>query len=211
MLLGSLKNSFQGMRSEVKFTRIALILAIFSTMVTSCSALRRDQPVVVVPPTMTEKAWVSKTQAQDEYTIAWALYIAMMLGNVTPQNADIVKQAIGPLLDPSIYQETMAAIDKQIQQIRQDRVSTHFEGQKVLRDNTNPNKFFVTGHSVAEGPAGDRKRENRTYEFELKIHDYHPVISWLSTNSGEARTQDVLDREAENAERLLKRQQKHKG
>lgn len=211
MLFGSLKNSFQGMRSEVQFTRIALVLAIISTMVTSCSALRRDQPVVVVPPTLTEKAWVSKTQAEDEYTSAWALYIAMMLGNVTPSNADIVKQAIGPLLDPSIYQETMAAMDKQILQIRQDRVSTHFEGQKVLRDTINTNKFFVSGHSVAEGPAGDRKRENRTYEVELKIHDYRPVITWISTNTGDPRTQDVLDREAQNAERLLKRQQKHKG
>ena len=211
MLFGNLKKSFSGLQGEVKFYRTALILLVFAQMVTSCASLRREEKVTVIPPTLTEKAWVSKTQASGEYTSAWALYLGMMLGNVNPDNADIIKEAIGPILDPSIYQDVMVVLDKQIQQIRQDRVSLSFEPKKVLRDNLNPSKFYVSGYSVAEGPAGDRKRENRTYEFELVIKDYRPNLTWMATTRGDPRTQDVKDREAESAERQAKRQSHSRG
>ncbi|WP_137887491.1 TraE/TraK family type IV conjugative transfer system protein [Pseudomonas sp. 2FE] len=196
MLLKTLTNSFDGMRGENQFLRIAAAALLVSNLVVSCSAMNRDEVVTLVPPTLTEKTWLSKTQAAGEYTEAWALYIAMMIGNVNPHNATVVKDAIGPILDKAIYQETMTVLDKQIHQIRQDRVSLNFEPQKVLRDNVNPNKFYVTGRSISEGPAGDKKRSNRTYEIELTIQDYRPNLTWVGTNTGDARTQDIIDREA---------------
>lgn len=208
MLLKSLKNSFDGMRGENQFLRIAIAGLVLSNLVVSCSAINKEQVVTVIPPTLTETAWVSKTQSSGEYTDAWALYIAMMLGNVTPQNASVVKEALGPILDKAIYQDTMKVLDTQIHQIRQDRVTLSFEPMKVLRDNLNLNKFYVTGRSVSEGPAGDKKRTNRTYEFELTIKDYKPVLSWLSTNSGDARTQDVVDRESSKAAKQAEREKR---
>lgn len=208
MLLKSLSTSFDGMRGENQFLRIAVAALLLSNLLVSCSALNRDEVVTVVPPTLTEKSWVSKSQSDGEYTDAWALYIAMLLGNVTPHNAAVVKDAIGPILDESIYQETMTVLDKQIHQIRQDRVSLSFEPQKVLRDNVNAHKFYVTGRSVSEGPAGDKKRNNRTYEFELKIRDYKPVLTWIGTNSGDARTPDVIEREESKAAKQAERERR---
>lgn len=208
MLFKSLSNSFDGMRGENQFLRIAVAGLVLSNLLVSCYALNKDEVVTVIPPTLTETAWVSKTQSSGEYADAWALYIAMMLGNVTPHNASVVKDALGPILDKSIYQDTMKVLDTQIHQIRQDRVTLSFEPQKVLRDNLNENKFYVTGRSVSEGPAGDKKRSNRTYEFELMIKDYKPVLSWVSTNSGDARTQDVVDRENSKAEKQAEREKR---
>jgi conjugal transfer pilus assembly protein TraE len=205
MLSSILQNSFDGMRGENKFLRIMVAVLGIGLWVSSCTAMKKDHIVTVVPPTLTEKAWVSKTQSSSDYTEAWALYISMMLGNVTPANATIVKDAIGPILDSDIYQSTMDVLDKQIFQIRQDRVSLSFEPQKVLRDTVNPNRFFVTGRSVTEGPAGDKRRTNRTYEMELVIDNYKPVLSWISTNNGDARTQDVIDRERKKEERAAER------
>lgn len=210
MLLKKLSKSFDGMRDENKFLRLAVAGLVMVNLVVSCSAMNKDEIVTVIPPTLTETAWVSKTQSASEYTDAWALYIAMMIGNITPSNASVVKDAIGPILDKSIYQETMTVLDKQIFQIRQDRVSLSFEPQKVLRDSSNPKKFFVTGRAVSQGPAGDKKRSNRTYELELEIRDYKPVLSWVSTNSGNPRTQDVIDRETVKAEKQAEREKKQK-
>lgn len=92
--------------------------------------MKKDQIITVVPPTLTETAWVSKTQSSSEYTTAWAMYVGMLLGNVTPENATIIKDALGPILHPDIYQSTMEVLDKQIFQIRQDRVTLSFEPQK---------------------------------------------------------------------------------
>lgn len=210
MLLRSLKKTFDGMRSENQFLRLCIAGLIFGNVVVSCTAMTKDEIVSIVPPTLTEKAWLSKSQASSEYTEAWAFYIANMIGNVTPSNATVVKDAIGPLLDSSIYQSVMNVLDNQIRQIRQDRVSLSFEAEKVLRDNVNHNKLYVTGRSVSEGPAGDKKRTARTYEMELKIVNYKPVLSWISTNTGDARTSDVIEREEAKAKRIAEREAKHK-
>lgn len=210
MLSSYLQNSFDGMRGENKFLRLLVALLGIGLWVSSCTAMKKDHIITVVPPTLTETAWVSKAQSSSEYTEAWALYVGMMLGNVTPANAAIVKEAIGPLLEPDIYQSTMDVLDKQIFQIRQDRVSLSFEPQKVLRDTVNPNRFFVTGRSVTEGPAGDKRRTNRTYEMELIIKNYKPVLSWIGTNTGDARTQDVIDRELKQQQQAEEREARQK-
>lgn len=208
MIFKSLKNSFDGMRGENQFLRLAVFGLVVSNLLISCSALNRDEVVTVVPPTLTETAWVSKTQSDSAYTEAWALYIATLLGNVTPHNASVVKEALGPILEKGIYQDTMKVLDDQIRQIRQDRVTLSFEPHKVLRDNLNLNKYYVTGRSVSEGPAGDKKRGNRTYEIELSIKGYKPVLSWIGTNTGDARTQDILDREASKANKQAEREKR---
>ncbi|QCT95447.1 pilus assembly protein (plasmid) [Stutzerimonas degradans] len=211
MLLSNLKNSFDGMRGENKFLRMTVAAMTVALIASSCSAMKKDQIITVVPPTMTEQGWVSKTQSSSEYTTAWAMYVAMLVGNVTPENASVIKEAIGPLLHPDIYQSTMEVLDKQIFQIRQDRVSLSFEPQKVLRDSVKENRFFITGNSISEGPAGGKRRSSRTYELDLKIQNYKPVITWLSTNSGDARTQDVIDREAKMEQKLKEREERRRG
>lgn len=202
MLAKNFKESFDTLRGEAKFLRLIVLGLIISNLFASCMAVTKDQVVTVIPPTLIEQSWVSTASAGEEYTSAWAMYIAMLLGNVTPSNANMVKEAIGPILDSSIYQNVMEVLDHQIFLIRQDRVSLNFEAQKVIRDNANPNKFFVVGRSVSEGPIGDKKRQERTYELELKIRNYRPLVSWINTYSGEARTQELLDRKAEEDARL---------
>ncbi len=211
MLLSNLKNSFDGMRGENKFLRLILFAMTVALIASSCSAMKKDQIITVVPPTLTETAWVSKTQSSSEYTTAWAMYVGMLLGNVTPENATIIKDALGPILHPDIYQSTMEVLDKQIFQIRQDRVTLSFEPQKVLRDTVNEHRFFITGNSVSEGPAGGKRRSNRTYEVDLQIKNYKPVITWISTNTGDARTQDVIDREARKAQKIKEREERRRG
>ncbi len=103
MLLKSMSQSFDGMRGENKFLRIAIVALIVSNLFVSCSAINKDEIVTVVPPTMTEKSWVSKTDSSAEYVDAWAMYIAMLLGNVSPENAGVVKEAIGPILAPACW------------------------------------------------------------------------------------------------------------
>jgi len=206
MILKTMKNTFDGMRGENHFLRLCIAGLLASNIVTSCAVMTRDEIVAVVPPTLTEKSWVSKNTASQDYTESWAYFVAQLVGNVTPHNANVVKDALGPLLSQDIYQNVMKVLDEQIMQIRQDRVTLLFEPEKVLRDNANPNKMYVTGRSVTEGPAGGKKRASRTYEIELTVVNYKPVITWISTNSGDPRTADVVAREnaknAKMAERL---------
>ena len=201
MLKSIFQDTFDGMRGENKFLRIAVLGLMALMVVQFWSTATKEQVVAIVPPTMTEKGWVSETDSSGTYSDAWVLYVAMMLGNVTPDNAEVVKSAIGPILHPEIYQNVMTVLADQIQSIRKDRVSMAFQPDKVLRDSEKRNRFYVTGRAVTEGPTGDKSRTARTYEIELAIKDFKPVIEWISTYAGAPRTSDVLARERAVEER----------
>lgn len=204
MLTKYFQQSFDGMRGENKFMRIALLCTVILLFIQHCANQNKEQIITIVPPTMTETGWLSKTSAGSEYTESWAMYVAMLLGNVTPQNAGIVKDSLGSLLAPDLYQDVMAVMDNQIHQIRQDRVSMSFEPDKILRDPDNLNRLYVTGRSTTEGVTGNKVRTNRTYEVDLIIRNYKPVIQWVSTYAGGPRTAEVIARERAIEERQEK-------
>ncbi|MFB8832025.1 TraE/TraK family type IV conjugative transfer system protein [Azotobacter sp. CWF10] len=98
MLAKNLKDTFDTLRGEAKFLRMVVLGLIVANLFVSCVAISRDQVVTVVPPTLAEQSWVSKTKAGEEYTEAWAMYIAMLLGNVTPRTPPWSRKRSAPYL-----------------------------------------------------------------------------------------------------------------
>lgn len=201
MLFKGFEKSFDGMRGENKFMRIALTALVILLFAQHCSNSSKDEIITIIPPTLAEKSWVSETQASAEYVESWAMYVSMLLGNVNPANADIAKESIGKLLAPEIYQDIMTVMDDQIHKIRQDRVSMTFEPEKILRDAVQPELFYVTGRSITEGPTGDKTRVNRTYEIKVGMFNYRPRVTWIQTYSGSPRTPDIVEKERAIEER----------
>ena len=201
MLLKYFEKSFDGMRGENKFMRIAVAALIILLFAQHCSTSNKSEIITVVPPTLAEKSWLSETQASAEYVESWAMYVSMLLGNVNPANADVAKDAIGQLLSPDIFQNVMTVMDDQIHKIRQDRVSMTFEPEKILRDGVQSDLFYVTGRSISEGPTGDKTRVNRTYEVRVMMKNYRPSVTWVQTYTGSPRTPDVIEKEKALEER----------
>ena len=173
--------------------------------------ISQDPVNTVIPPTMTEQGWIDSNSASDEYTEAWALYVATVVGNVNPSTAGMIRTTLEPLLDNSIYQDVINVVEDQVNQIRQDRVVIKFEPKEVLRERQNLNKFFVVGRSVMTGPNGRPKRSNITYEIEMKIQNYKPTITFLSTYSGRPKTEDVVRREKASNEAKARMEKAHDG
>lgn len=188
-------NSIKGIQLENlghRYTNLALSFAVIAL---SVAMFTKTSIITVVPPTLAERAWVDSNNASAEYVESWALYVAQTLGNVTPGTSAMIRQAIAPLLVPAIYQETVNAIEKQVQDFRRDRVVLSFEPKRVVRERVNPNVFFVSGRSFMEGPTGDKTSQDITYEIRLLIKDYQPKIAAVSSYKGGPRTTDVIDRQ----------------
>ncbi|WP_165678343.1 TraE/TraK family type IV conjugative transfer system protein [Metapseudomonas otitidis] len=207
MKLSIFKRNFNGTVSENKFLRVSLAGSIVVNFILAIFVGSKSTVVSVTPPTLVESAWVSASQASEEYTESWALYIANTVGNVTPGSSAMIRKTIEPLLDPGIYQDVVNKIESQVHEIRRDRVRISFEAKEILREKNNPNKFFVVGRSLMEGPNGKPERSNTTYEVDLVIRNYKPIITYLTTYEGKPRTEDVLRRE-EKTENARKRMEK---
>lgn len=197
-------NTAAGLKKENATFKVLLYAMVVINGLLTVVALHKESIQTITPPTLVEQAWVDENVASDTYTEAWAMYVALVLGNVTPGTAQMIQKIMDPLLSADIYQDFVNLLQKQVGEIRRDRVTLKFEPRKITREPGKPSLFYVTGRSTMEGPTGKKEREDRTYVVEIRIKRYKPIIEFIETYKGGPRTEVVqsrLDRAQENKER----------
>lgn len=152
----------------------------------AATLMSRSQVVTIVPPNLTQTTWLDENAASAPYMRAWAVYVAQSLGNANPTSVDMVKDAIGPFLDAKIYTEMMKRIDDQIDQIKRDRISLYFTPNRVITDPTAPGVFFVEGNQGLEGISGAPVVKPMTFQVNVDIKGYRPVITYVNIAQGKA-------------------------
>lgn len=205
MKLAQFLQTWRGTRLENLVQRWTILTLIVSNIVLGLVALGRGATVSVsVPPGLGDAVTVSRHESDLDYQRAWGLFLATLLGNVTPGNADIVKKSIEPLLAPAIYRHAVRVLSEQVEAVKRDRVAMRFEARQVKFE-VSSGKVFVEGFSVVSGAAGKEERNPRTYEFLIKVENYRPVIEHIDNYIGAARTSgelERLDRLEENKQRI---------
>lgn len=176
----------EGLLSENRFSRLLLLAMAGVLVAVSFVAVSKEQVVTIQPYTLSDEAWVSKSDASQSYKEAWGLLLATLTGNVTPASLRFVRERLEPLLSPQIYQQVMEAIEVQALYIRNDRISMRFEPREVVYE-PNSNIVFVTGDSFLTSASGETIRDRRTYEYRIDIRNYQPVVSYIDTYTGRPR------------------------
>lgn len=203
-----LLQTWEGVQAENKWNRIFIVLLLVGQLVLAVQLFSKETVVTIQPWTLNDDAWVTADAASASYKEAWGFALATLFGNVTPANVDFIKERIELLLSPSIYNEVMDVLEMQSQQIKIDRVTIRFEPRFVEYE-PKTGKVFVYGNSFTRGVARDKEdRSERTYEFELSISNYLPVLEHLDTYEGRPRTESVLERLQRREERQKERRSK---
>lgn len=123
--------SWQGTQLENRWQRFLIAVLVLSNLLLAVAAFSRNTVVAIQPPTLSETAEVSRNQATQPYLESWGLYLAELMGNVTPGNVSFIRVAIEPLLSPAVYQQVVDALEIQARQIREDRVTLKFQPRQV--------------------------------------------------------------------------------
>ena len=186
--------SWQGSISENKFHRVMLSVQSVCLVVALIGWQSKDRVTVIVPPTLNEKAEVAKNSATKGYKKSWGLYVAQIMGNISPANVDFVVESLSSLMDGEMYSKfrTMAAIE--VDNIKRNGMSVSFEPRSVTYEKET-DKIFVSGNSTIQA-AGSQSPQSFTRVFEviINIRNGVPSISLLDTYQGQAKTRDVLAR-----------------
>ena len=188
--------TFQGLKAENRWNRVVILGLLGLCLGETAMLAVRPTVVTIKPWTLSQDAQITERSASQSYIEAWGLALAELLGNVTPSTADFIATRLGPLLDPSIYHEVIDAVQANAEELRNDRVSMRFEPRRVTFEKST-GKVFVTGTSyVRQGMSLEsEKAMQRTYEFVIRISNYAPVITYIDTYQGRAKTVDVERRE----------------
>lgn len=151
------------------------------------------ETIVLVPPTLDDRVVVSADAASDGYKTAWALYVAQLLGNITPGNADFVGEQISGLFAPAAYRDMSDAFLEQIMAISEDRITVEFEPREVIFEGASE-KVFVHGAFRAAGPGGAPDEFARTFEMRVDIRFGRPWITHFAAYEDLPRTIEALER-----------------
>lgn len=159
-----------------------LSLAVTVLILASALAFRREA-VVLVPPTINSEARIGVSSADSEMQVAWGLYLATLMGNVTPNTAPFLTQKIGRNLSPRTYQRVVDAIEAQAKQVREQALSVSFSPQ-LARYDEKLQKVVVTGEVIVRDVRGIEARELRTYEMGFIVQNYTVLLDSLRTMQG---------------------------
>ena len=188
MDIGSFQAAAASQGKEIKFYRMTILGLVVALLGMMYLLSQKDQLVTIIPNNMTEPAQVSKGFANSEFKKSWALSLSVQMGNLTPTTLGYTVENLKPLLSSRIYGDVVAAMSRQAEAFKQDRITISFEPREVSYEQET-GKAFVTGVAEERGVgAKTPKVTTRTYEYNLAVSNYAVVINDLNVYEGPART-----------------------
>ena len=183
MKLSLFMDTWRGTRAMNRFLMIGAIALSLSNLIFGVAAMSRKTTVVLVPPEVPERFEVSVNAANSAYYQSWALYLASILGNVTPANMGMIEEAIGPFLSSDLYPRLIGSVHEEIDGIRRSRVTTVFRPARI-ESKAGSSIFEVTGQHTIVSPGGAETTTMRTYVFHLKIVQGRPTVTEFEVRNG---------------------------
>lgn len=178
-----LSERFSGLHSDNRVLRLSVVFLIITNAALVFGFVFKTQIVTVVPSNVMTRSTYTASSADEGALSSWGLYLADLLGNVTPSNADFTANTVGHLLAPSIYKTVMDGIANQVSKIKTDQLSLQFDPAEV-HFNAAKNAVTVNGWLTTTDSHGTSQREQRTYEIYFDVVNYQPRVVGLTSYLG---------------------------
>ena len=164
--------------ADNRLMKITNAVAMLVILILGISVVSKKTTVVMQPPPLADQASIGPNQASPEMYKAWGLHIANILGNVNPDTAGFVVEAISPILTARMYQPVRDAVKEQATKLSRERISISFTPNGVDYD---PNEHVVTvyGELTTRGLRDAVQRENTSYRMHLVVVNYRVLLDEL--------------------------------
>lgn len=180
-------------RETTTINGVLLAIALASTASTTFLAMKVSsdhERVVITPPHITERMEITWDSANAEYYKAFGLYVAGLIGNITPKNADFIVETLSSFIHSSIYADVRTKLKAMTEDpaFRDSGAYSYFIPDQILYE-PDTRKVFVGGNVMLGTAARQPRPEAIVYEFQIRIENGRPVVFGLQSYPGnEART-----------------------
>lgn len=183
-----MKMEFMGKTWEAS-NKISLVLAasnaflVVLVLMMFYSIMGSKDRIVLTPPHMDRAMSVSWDSASEDYYKSWGLYLATLIGNITPSNVIFVTDTLSSYVDASIYKAVrvkLLALAKDERFAQSDGLS--FFSPHAVSFEPSTSKVFVTGGLVYTTALSSNKAERPVvYEFVMETRDGRPRVLGLDS------------------------------
>ncbi|MBF0609494.1 MAG: hypothetical protein G8345_00675 [Magnetococcales bacterium] len=183
MQITGFRQSWQKLQGENTFHRILTLIMLLVTLISTYGWLHKERVVVLVPPGISDEMTISDRKASGTYKVGWGVFLAHMVGNVTPESSKIVQDMVNRYLSGDARLVLARQIAENLDRLRQDKVSAVFELRKAFYD-PNDDLVFVNGMSSFVGQAGKTRKVEHTFEFRVTIANWGPEVTSMALVEG---------------------------
>lgn len=180
-------------RANLMLSAACVIMAVI-TLFAAVTSLTRHDRIVIVPAGLAGKTSVEWTSADSSYYKSFGLFVATLIGNITPHNVKFVSDALSPYMGSVIYSDIrkrMLSLAESAQ-FRDSATATRFVPASVLYE-PDTHKVFVQGQMIITTAISSRAEE-MVYEMTLVIKDGMPIVDSISSYEGtDLHTQQWLE------------------
>ena len=189
-----MKLNFFGRNWDLALRNNAVLLAANSLLslalvVTSFLALTNRERIVLVPPRLDDKMMVAWNNAGAEYFKAFGLFVATLLGNITPSNSKFVADQLSVFINPKLYAPIRTQILAYADDPRFARAAAfnYFSPSKVIWE-PSTSKVFVMGtitmSSFNPQISGPYEYRPVIYDLKFEMNDGKPLITEFASYQG---------------------------
>lgn len=142
-----------------------------------------SKPVVVVHPMIAPSSLeIRANTLTKSYAVSFGLSMALLLGNVTSDNATHVLESISNYVVSNYYAEFRKQLVADIVKLRENRVDMSFTATNSYLDEAS-GEVIVDGIATLTDAAGLTTRSKHQYRFTLQMDEYVPrILAMSSTN-----------------------------
>jgi len=112
----------------------------------------------------------------------------------TPGNADFVLDSFSGMVTGEIRSIVTEQIAQELDTLKQEKVSSTFEIVRVTYE-PESDKVFVTGRNRMTGAGGKSSPTEQTFEFQIDVKQYSPIITQMASYAGMPKIASVLAKE----------------
>lgn len=182
-------------RANLMLSAACVIMAVITSF-SAITALTRHERIVIVPAGLAGKTAVGWSSADASYYKAFGLFIATLIGNITPHNVKFVADALSPYMSTSVYsnvREQMLTLATSAS-FKDSASATRFVPASVIYE-PDTHKIFVQGQMLLTSALSSNNTD-LVYEMILDIHDGQPMVTAITSYNGvQPHTEEWLEHE----------------
>ena len=133
MIYGKWIKSWKAALAENFFLRTAVLL-LSTGLILNATLFREETRIIVVPPVLTQEFWVDSQKASPEYLDQMGVFIATLIGNLSPRNAEYNIEVLLSYIEHERLIEVRDDLKGQAQYIKKNNISQAYYPEKASID-----------------------------------------------------------------------------
>ncbi len=182
------RKTYDSLAQNNKGYLLVIVALVMLLMMQEWTIVMDKTRVVLEPPYLNKAATIGYASADADYYESWGLYVAELVGNLTPGDASYVANSLGKLFGASDYAIVKGKVLASAAAERADQANFFFQAQRTTWQAANKTVFVYGLLSQINNLGQTVSKVHYTFSMAVHIDGGRPVLDGFNAYQGEPHT-----------------------